>query len=57
MPSDDLAARYRQKAAECLEAAGLTTDPNERTRLLDISYAYYRLAEHALQWATWETAK
>jgi len=54
MPSSDLAERYRQKAAECLEVAGLAADQNERTRLLDISYAYYRLAEHALQWAKLE---
>jgi hypothetical protein len=51
MPSNNLAARYRQKAAECLEASGLTLDPDERTKLLGISYAYYRLAEQAPRWA------
>jgi hypothetical protein len=55
MPSDDLAARYREKAAECLEAAGITADSNERLRLVEIANAYVRLAEHAMRWASIES--
>jgi len=51
MPHDDLATRYREKAAECLEVAGQTVDRSEHIKLLDIANAYIQLAEHALRWA------
>jgi len=52
MPSNPLATRYRQKAAECLELAGKTVDRAEHIKLLDIANAYIQLAEHASRWPT-----
>jgi hypothetical protein len=51
MPTD-MAARYREKAAECLDVARVTVDPSERIRLLDIADAYIRLAEHTVHWTS-----
>ena len=41
------AARWRQLAAEALEAAGEMTDPEARAVMLDIVSRYERLAQYA----------
>jgi hypothetical protein len=46
--STDLAEEYRQKAADCLAVAGLTSDVTERVELLQIARSYLRLAAHIL---------
>jgi hypothetical protein len=38
---------YREKAAECLNAANRTVDPIEKIELLQIAQGYRRLAQHA----------
>jgi hypothetical protein len=46
MPTDNMASKYRERAAECLASAGLAVDPTERLELLQIAQKYYRLADH-----------
>jgi hypothetical protein len=43
---------YRDKAAECIDAASKAVDPSERIELLKIAQGYLRLADRILTTAT-----